>query len=294
MSAWKWVSRIVIWSAVCALAFQVADKWARRSGPLPDIPEPNGYETLISVARTITLPEDGLTDMPPEKVRTWVSDKREDLDRIRLALRTESGIPLSTDPKQNQAQLDEIRQLKRLAVLLGLRARAELVEGKTNAAARSMLDTILLGQAMGRGGLMVHALNAMAVERVGVASLKTLAPMVDGETHRDLARTLEQAETRRESADRILQTEQSWRHARFGLVARVMPMLDRKSEGQRQSDFLQRHQETVRATRRLLLNLAIRAWSNQNGRAPKDASEIVPSFLKAIPLDPKTGAPIEP
>lgn len=294
MSAWKWIGRICVWMAVGVLALQVADRWARRTGPLPELPEPNGYAVLLRVARATDIPEGALLDMPPEKVRSWAADRREDLQSIRMALRGETAVPLSSDPGQAQAQADEIRQIKRLAVLIGIRMRSEMLDGQTNAAAISTLDTILLGQAMAHGGLVVHALNAMAVERVGVATLRTLAPGLDGNTCMNLARVLEEAETRRESVDRILQTELTWRQASFGLVGRLMQSINGRAETQRRLDFITRHQETAKATRKLMLDLAIRAASQKTSQPVPTASEVVPSILKAIPVDPKTGTPIEP
>jgi hypothetical protein len=49
----------------------------------------------------------------------------------------------------------------------------------------------------------------------------------------------------------------------------------------------------VRRTRQLALQLAARALELERGTPVKSADEVVPSVLKAVPLDPETGKPLE-
>ena len=289
----KWVFRTLAALAILVLAVRVADRWARRSPALPEVPEPNGYAVLAQVARKIQGPEGDLADVPADAVRKFGGGQRELLDQVRLAVRGASGVPLETDPRWADKQVDELKRLKRLAVLVGLRSKVEMLEGRTNAAARAWVDMILLGQAIARGGRVLEALNGMAVEKVATASLRSMTPLLDAGTCRSLAQELERAESARESASRILGTESNWSRATFGLIARAGAYLQRQSEARRRADFESRYQDVERTTRRLILVLAAHSLALQTGRAVGSPSELVASVLQAVPVDPKTGAPFD-
>jgi hypothetical protein len=56
----------VIVGAVLLLLFKVADWAARRSGPLPVLPSPNGYDPLLAIADKVKRPPGELADLSPE------------------------------------------------------------------------------------------------------------------------------------------------------------------------------------------------------------------------------------
>lgn len=289
----KWAFRTLAVIAILVLALKVADRRMRGSGSLPELPEPNGYAVLVEVAGKIQGPEGDMADLPADVVREFGSSQRELLDRVRTAVRGPSGVPLEADPKWADRQVDELKRLKRLAVLVGLRSRAELLEGRTNVAARAWVDMILLGQAVTRGGRVLEAFSGMAIEKVAAASLRSMIPLLDAGTCRSLAQELERAEEGRETSSRIQETEAAWSRATFGLVARVGAYLQRRSEARRRADFETRYQDVQRSTRRLLLALAARSVALPTGRSVGSPSELVPQVLKAVPVDPKTGAPFD-
>ena len=290
-TALKWGFRILAGLGILVLALKVADRWVRHSGPLPEVPDPNGYVTLVEIAHRIQGPEGDIADVSTDKVREFAASQREPLDQVRLAVRGPSGVTLEADPRWAEKQLTELTQLKRLAVLVGLRSKAELLEGRTNAAARAWLDMILVGQTVARGGRKLEALSGMAVEKVATASLRSMTPMLDASTCRSLAQELERAEESRESADRILETERNWSRATFGVVAKAGETFAKGSEAQARQQFLTRYRETERDTRRLILILAARSVSLATGQPVGGPSDLVPGVLKAVPVDPETGVP---
>jgi hypothetical protein len=198
---------------------------------------------------------------------------------------------LEADLKWADKQLTELTQLKRLAVLVGLRSKADLLEGRTNAAARAWVDMILIGHTITRGGRKLEALSGLAVEKVATASLRSMVPMLDASTCRGLAQDLERAEESREDADRIVETEKNWCRATFGWVAKAGEIFGKGREPLQRKDFLTRYRDTERSTRRLILTLAARSVALETGHAVTNPSDIVPSVLKAVPVDPETGAP---
>ncbi len=181
--------------------------------------------------------------------------------------------------------------MKRLAVLVGLRSKAELIEGRTNAAARAWEDMILLGQTITRGGRKLEALSGMAVEKVATASLRAMVPMLEAPTCRSLAQDLERAEEARERAVRILETERNWSLATFGLIAKAGETFGRGNETEERKQFVARYRDTEQGTRRLILILAARALTLETGREVTSPADLVPGVLKSVPLDPETGIP---
>jgi hypothetical protein len=177
-------------------------------------------------------------------------------------------------------------------VVLGVQSKAALMDGGTNDSAMHLLDVILLGQAMARGGLLIDGINALAIETIGTASLRTQVPQLDAAFCRSAAQELERGETRREDPARILRTEKDWSAASFGLVSRMGGFFLRKAEAQRHEQFLGRYQETTRRTRRLMLLLGARAIELETGQPVTNVPGLVPAVLKAVPLDPETKEPM--
>lgn len=289
---WKWISRIVIATGVLVLALTMADRLARRGGPLPVIPQANGYETLLAVAHEVSAPQGDLADLGPEAIRQIGRTNREALEALHGALRTETGVPLRIELGWVDKHAEDVKMLKRLAVVLGIQSKAELLDGSTNNSAKCLLDTILLGHAMARGGILSDGINALVVETIGTASLRAQVPHLEAEFCRNAAQELERSEARREQPERILKTEKDWSAASFGLISRMGGLLLRNAEAHRHAEFTRRYQETTRRTRRLMLILGARAVELETGRRVTSPSDLVPGVLKSVPLDPEKGTPM--
>ena len=289
---WKWISRIVISLAVLVLAVKAADRLARRGGALPAIPQPNGYDTLLAVAGKVSAPHGDLADLGPDAIRQVAQTNRANLESLHEALRTETGVPLQIEPRWVDKHAEDVKKLKRLAVVLAIQSKAELLNGNTNNSATCLLDVILLGQALARGGLLSDGINALAVETIGAASLRAQVPYLDAGFCRSAGQELERSEARREQPGRILKTEKDWSAASFGLVSQVGGLFLRKAEAQRRAGFTGRYQETIRRTRRLMLIMAARAVELETGQRVLSPSGLVPGVLKSVPLDPETNTPM--
>lgn len=289
---WKWITRIIIAIAVLVLALKIADRTARRGDPLPPIPQPNGYDTLLAIAREVSVPQGDLIDLGPEAIHQIAQTNRGALERLHEALRTDVGVPLRIERGWVDRHAEDMKKLKRLAATLGIQSRATALEGNSNRSARYLLDVILLGQALARGGLFSDGLNAQAVETIGTASLRAQVPHLDAAFCRSAAQELEQFEARREPPERILRTEKDWSAASFGLVSRVSGLFLRKAEAQRHVEFLARYHETMRRTRRLMLLLAGRALELETGKRGVSPSDLVPGVLQSVPLDPAKNTPM--
>jgi len=288
---WKWTSRLVITAAVLLIALRFADRAARRASSLPTIPQPNGYDSLLAVAREVSAPKGDLADLSQDAIRQIAETNRLGVERLREMLKSNTSVPLRIERGWVETHAEDVKKLKRLAVVLGIQSKAELLNGNTNSSARCLLDVIFLGQALARG-LFSDGVNALAVETIGMASLRGQIPHLDAAFCRAAAQSLEQVEARREQPERILKTEKDWSAASFGLVSRLGGMFRRKLDVQRNAEFTLRYRETTRRTRRLMLILAGHAVELQTGKPVTNPSDLVPGVLRSVPLDPDKNTPM--
>jgi hypothetical protein len=216
---------------------------------------------------------------------------RSKLEPVRALLRTDMAVPLKTAPAWVDAHEQDIKSLKRLAVALGIEARAQELAGNTNGAGGTLVDLIYLGQAMRRGGVYVDAVNGLVVETIGVGTLRPKVRFLDGAACRGAVRELEALEANREPAGTFLEREQAWSRASFGLVSRTMTWFGRKADAERSAKFRQKFDESTSRVQRLLLVLAARALEVETGRRVENPADLVPGVLRTVPVDPKTKQP---
>lgn len=288
----KLLWRILVTLGVIAISLNLADRMARRGPPLPAVPRPNGYEMLLAIAHDLSVPQAELAELGSEAVRQLARTNAAALGRLPAAFQAESAVPLQPGRVWMDAHAEELKRIKRLAVAIGLQSRAATLDGNTNQAAHGWVDTIQLGQAIGRGGLLVDGITALTIETIGAASLRAQLAHLDAAFCRSTAQELERAEARRAAPEEILNTEKSWSHASFGLVSRVGGFLTRRADRQRAADFTKRSHDTTRRTRRLIVALATRAMELETGKPVAALTELVPGVLRAVPLDPASRLPL--
>jgi hypothetical protein len=289
---WGWISKISIAVLVLVLLFRVADRLVRRTATLPTIPQPNGYDALLAIAREVRRPPGDLADLDPQTIRRIGQTNRHTLQQLPAALNAQTSVPLRVEPHWGDKHAEDVKQLKRLAVVLGIQSRAEFLDGRTNHSARCLVDVILLGQALARGGLLSDGVNALTIETLGIATLRAHMPSLDAESCRSAAQELERSEPLREPPERTFKTQKDWSTASFGLAGRAASLLLRQAEAKGHAEFLRRNEEVVRRTRRLILSLAARAIELETGQPVSRPSDLVPAVLKAVPLDPETRTPM--
>ena len=290
----KFFARVIVMVAVALLALRIADRAARRADPLPDVPQPNGYDALLGAARKVTVPSADLADLNADMIRQLAETNRPWVDELEGALKVNTGVPLKLGRGWADQHDEDVKKLKRFAVALSIQSRSELLKGNTNRSASFLLDMILLGQSMARGGIVSDATSAMLVETIGTASLRAQTPHLDADFCRQAAQALERSEALRESPERIVKTQADWAAANFGLISWIGDRtLLRKSGAQRRAEFLSRYQEITRRTRRLMLILAARAVELQTGKRVADPAELVPVVLKSVPLEPEKNTPMK-
>ena len=188
--------------------------------------------------------------------------------------------------------MTELPSLKRLAQFLSSEARLSEMEGRYDVAANIHLEVMRLGQASARGGLMIDKLVGVAVENIGLTGLARMFTHLNTESCRSTIKALKELDADASSALVYLKRDRQWGRKATGtsaLSAWIQSVLMTKMLRQTDRKFTARLAATDRHRRKLLLNLASRAYELENGKRPLRAEELVPSLLRAVPKDPETG-----
>jgi hypothetical protein len=288
----KLLTRILITLAIVLLVLRISDWGVRRANRLPPVPQTNGYIRLVQLGAAFQRPPADLAELKSAEI---VSIGRASAGAVGEARRLLNGpvqVPLESTSAWANQHAEQLKQLKKLGVLLAIQARAQVLETRTNDAAECEFDMVRLGQTITHGGVLVDGLTGLTIELIGVSSLRNRAGHLNASACRRLAQALEASEARREPAGQILEKQTQWADATFGLISKIESFISRGGKEERYRDFNSRYADAVRRTRRLILVLAARAYQLETGRAPARPADLVPGILKAIPLDPFTGKPI--
>ena len=199
----KWVYGFLVGVILLVLSLRGLDWLARRGNTLPVLPKPNAYDELLAIARQVKLPDSDLSELSAARIREIARENNQPLKPIHALLEAETSVPLKTDRGWGDQHAADLKSFKRLSIALGLNSRAHYLAGRTNDAASSHLDVVLLGQSIGRGGLLVDRITALTIETLGAASLRADVPHMDASACSSCVRQLEKAESRREPPERM-------------------------------------------------------------------------------------------
>ena len=135
-------------------------------------------------------------------------------------------------------------------------------------------------------------LVGIVCETIGVNSLQKITGALDAATCRVLSKQLQEFERREESVTEVLRNEAEWVRRTFPLWQRIPAMIPIESLNPTkrvQKDFVKKCNQSEIPFKRLIINLAVRAYELDRGQQPKSLNELVPDYLDAVPVDPATG-----
>jgi hypothetical protein len=166
------------------------------------------------------------------------------------------------------------------------------MEHRTNDAARFYLDGIRYGEEAFRGGLMIDRLVGIACQASAMHWLEKTVGGLNSETCRFAVRTLRGIDRRQEPMQSVSRNESEWRRRVFPLWKRLqalIPIPSRNPLIQAEKAIASKSDQVELQLKRLMIDLAARAYELDHGRHPKSSSELVPDYLDSIPTDPTTG-----
>jgi hypothetical protein len=259
-----------------------------RTPPAPPLPNPNGYDDLLKAAGMITDDFSDSDKIGEQKLRTLMTNNSVALQLARVGLTRQCRPPMDYSPTNN-ALLTGLSGMKRLALALAAEGSLAELENRRGDAAESYLTIIRLGTEVGRGGPMINSLVGIAIETIGAAKMEKLMPALDAERCQEVASALEAAEARQESAAAVLEQEREWVRRVYGFKGVVTRLILFKSIRKAEQGWTARLAAREIRERRLIIDLAARAYEAEKGQRPGSVGDLVPGYLKSIPQDPLTG-----
>ncbi|MFN3648920.1 MAG: hypothetical protein ACK47B_04990 [Armatimonadota bacterium] len=195
----------------------VAGYWAYCQGlpanrpPAVRMPSPNAYDDYVAAAallpprfQTVNPSDPSLT---ARDFQRWSQRVQPALRRLRAGFRHEYLNPPARSFSHQTPELMEFRRLERALLIEG---RAGESRGRWNAAAQSYLDCLRLGGDVPRGGIQIHGLVGIAVEREALAALNRVADRLDANTARDTLLRLRERERRSTALHQVLASDRDY------------------------------------------------------------------------------------
>ena len=258
--------------------------------PVAPLPNPNGYDDLVKAGQMLPEEAGDYDKMDQEQLKKAVALNVAALSLARAGLSNQCRVPVQYSESFISNHLGDLAGLKRLARAFVAEGMLAEMENRPGDAARSDLDTVHFGNDTARGGVMIDDLVGIAIEALGTSHLQTLLPYLDATSCRETAATLEALDSQRQTWNEVMQQENAWSHGTFrGWRYELMRLEDRKSSLPAIAATRRKLDAQEQRTRRLILDLAARAYELDRGHPPASAADLVPEYLKAVPQDPVTG-----
>jgi hypothetical protein len=275
---------VAILLVLAALAFTLSQP---RPAP-PPLPRPNGYDDLIQAASMLADNTGDFYTMSHGDLQVLVQKNADALKLARTGLSLPCQVPLDY-AAPNPAYYTNLACFRRLAQGLAAEGRLLELESRPTDAAEVYLTTIRLGGATSHGGLLIDSLVGIAIEPIGTAPLEKLALTLDADQCRHAAALLESYEAQRECMAIVLARERIWARRAYGLRGRIARLFMFRSLRQVDQRAVAKVNAMQTRERVLLIRFATRAYQLEKGERPKTLAELVPAYLKSVPLDPTTG-----
>jgi hypothetical protein len=288
---WLTIGIVVLVLVLAALmAWRIAKP---QTSPQVPLPNPNGYDDFVRAAQLYVPWSDDLSKMSPEQLRTIVQQNSAALEEVRRGLNKESAVLVTNEINWLNSHLPRLSANKAFAQLLTAQGLLSLEEKRTNDAARSFSECIKFGYAAHHRGLMLDDMVASACQALGAGKLESIRAGISKSTLEQVIQTLVAADANRESAATILQRDRAWaRGTEGGLKTMLANMFARSQMRSAETKFINQHNSSVTRLRFTIIKLGLSGYRAEHGKLPAKLDDLVPEWLPAIPLDPKSKLPL--
>jgi len=262
--------------------------WSRLPSPSQLLPQPNGYDDFVEAAsRRLGFPPDAKT-ASTEELRQFVDRNRPVFDLVRTGLRRECRVDLNKSTNYLIGTSFTVIAQKFL-----VEGELALREAHQDDAIRTYIDLVRFGHESARGGLVIDRLRGLAYEKMGLGSIKELAGKLEARPRQGVVQTLQEIEERAEVLDDLLRRDRRWTRQNAGLRGRIWLVLNWNKVRQTEQKVVQSFKDMQNTRRQLMIDLAAGAYELNTGKRPVAVSELVPKYLKAVPVDAHTGVAID-
>ena len=256
----------------------------------PALPNPNGYDNFLRAGSEVAENTGDFDTMNVAQLRELAGKNAAALAEARAGLSNQCLVPVQYTESYASNHLNDLAGMKRLAQAFTAEGMLVEMEGRTNDAIQSFVDTIRLGGETMRGGVLIDGLVGIAIDAMGTAHLQTLVPHLNANTCRETEATLESLEASSPTWNEVIQQENDWSHATFrGWRYDLMRLESGKSASAAIASSKRKFDAREQKRQQLIIALAARAYQLEKGHPPASAADLVPDYLKAVPKDPVTG-----
>lgn len=178
----------------------------------------------------------------------------------------------------------------------GLQAEgdAALVAGRHDEAADYALANIQFGDAMMRGGTMVHSLVGMGLQGAGVAQISRIRGRLTRSKNLECIKAFSMCLRPLEHSVLVNQREIHFNETVYGWPSRYENALSRLAVRPSPGETIGLESRTRTRAFLVLLraDFACRIYSQDHDRFPTQLADLVPDYLPTLPLDAYTGDPL--
>ena len=260
-----------------------------RTSP-PPLPNPNGYHDLTKAGQAVRGDLDGLADRDLGGLRVLVATNAEALRLLRVGLSRNCSVPTDEAIANFCGASRDLIALKSLARLLNAEGRLAELENRPTDAAQSYLDAMRLGTKMCHGGLMINRLVGIACEGFGSISFVKLLPKLTCDQMRPLIEQLERIDRQAVAWKEVLRNEDRFVRAQMGNPPNPIKLASDLWNSRNTRRACEERHDLAAAHRRLLtVELALRSYQCDEGKALAGVQGLLPKYLHRMPIDPFTG-----
>jgi hypothetical protein len=261
--------------------------------PLPTPPDPNGYELLIQAASGLDE-STGLAPFGPETLPVLVASNAVALGKVREALRVPSMVTLNypnTPPeKALDRHIQSLPALKRIGSALVAECQLAQQQEDFSQALNSVLDGLAVARAAGKGGVIIDAMVSLKLETDMTQQAEKILPQLDPAGCKRMAAALEEFDSGRESNETIMETERRWARSVYGVKGELTRLLGSASLKRTEKQVAAKLGAQQHRLRMVMTQAAARAYAATKGNKPARLQDLVPDYLRTLPLDPFSGA----
>ena len=261
-----------------------------RTPPRLPLPNPNGYDDFLKATRFLTGDLGNASTLDHDGLQALVSTNAEPLRLTRLGLSRGCSVPTDSAITNIPGMLADLSNLKSLAHLLVEEGRLAEMEGRYADAAQSYIDAIHFGNEMSRGGPIIVRLVGIACEAIGHTPLSKLVPKLKPEEARRVVVELEKIDNAGVTWAEVRRNEK--RFAQHQLRQGFNPLtwvMTRPQAWTARRRGEMRNNRIAAHLRLLSVEVALRNYRAEVGRAPTSLGQLVPQCLHSVPRDPFSG-----
>lgn len=284
-------------AAITGLALVVMAYWVMLPIPPPtiELPNPNGYEEVLQVARAMNwsaIPSQDWDTASVGACRQFVIDNAVSMSKLRDALQKDSKVPFAWDGNFVAKSLPDIQFQREVARAVAAEARLAALEGRAGDAADSYITMLRLGNSAGNG-LMMNDLVGMAIGGMGLQGAASILPQLDAAELARLRREMDCAAAEHDSAAEVLERERVFTQCSGGWPYRIWLWVQGTSIEPALTAFVSTRERYDALLKLILAEAAVRQYLLERGEPPESLEVLVPEYLARVPADPNGDGPLK-